>query len=71
MYASAQPLDFLDLAKNCSFLNWKLTVVPIIQRLICGWALDSFLDCGLGSRKPARPDSIIPILFIAPRVSSQ
>jgi len=22
-YVSAQPLDFLDLAKNCSFLNWK------------------------------------------------
>jgi hypothetical protein len=28
-YASAQSLDFLDLAKNCSFLNWKLTLVPI------------------------------------------
>ena len=26
-YASAQPLDFLDLAKNCSFLNWKLSSV--------------------------------------------
>jgi hypothetical protein len=24
MYTSAQLLDFLDLAKNCSFLNWKL-----------------------------------------------
>jgi len=22
-YVSAQFLDFLDLAKNCSFLNWK------------------------------------------------
>jgi hypothetical protein len=29
----------LDLAQNCSFLNWKLTLVPIILRLICGWAL--------------------------------
>ena len=28
-YASAQPLVFLDLAKNCSFLNWKLTLMPI------------------------------------------
>ena len=28
-YASAQPLVFLDLAENCSFLNWKLTLVPI------------------------------------------
>ncbi len=27
-YASAQSLVFLDLAKNCSFLNWKLTLVP-------------------------------------------
>jgi len=26
-YASAQSLDFLDLAKNCSFLNWKLSSV--------------------------------------------
>jgi len=26
-YASAQPLDFLDLAKNCSFLNRKLRCV--------------------------------------------
>jgi len=25
MYASAQPVDFLDLAKNCSFMNWKLS----------------------------------------------
>jgi hypothetical protein len=39
MYASAQSLNFLDLAKNCSFLNWKLTPVSIIQGLICGWAL--------------------------------
>jgi hypothetical protein len=29
-YASAQSLDFLDLAKNSSFLNWKLTPVPVI-----------------------------------------
>ena len=28
-YAYAQPLVFLDLAENCSFLNWKLTLVPI------------------------------------------
>ena len=28
IYASAQPLDFLDLAKNCTFLNWKLESVP-------------------------------------------
>ncbi len=26
MYVSAQSLDFLDLAKNCSFLNWKLVI---------------------------------------------
>jgi hypothetical protein len=24
MYASAQALDLLDLAENCSFMNWKL-----------------------------------------------
>ena len=38
-YASAQSLDFLDLAKNCSFLNWKLTPVPSVVRFISGWAL--------------------------------
>jgi hypothetical protein len=38
-YASAQSLDFLDLAKNCSFLNWKLTPVPINPFALCGWAL--------------------------------
>jgi hypothetical protein len=26
----AQSLDFLGLAKNCSFLNWKLELVPIV-----------------------------------------
>ena len=26
----AQSLDLLDLAKNCSFLNWKLKLVPIV-----------------------------------------
>ena len=30
-YASAQSLDFLDLAKNCSFLNRKLTLVPSVM----------------------------------------
>jgi hypothetical protein len=29
-YVSAQPLVFLDLAKNYPFMNWKL-IVPIIQ----------------------------------------
>ena len=37
-YASAQPLVFLDLEENCSFLNWKLTLEPIIEGFICGWA---------------------------------
>ena len=27
-YASAQSLDFLDLAANCSFINWKLQLAP-------------------------------------------
>ena len=26
----AQSLDFLDLAKNCSFLNWKPEILPIL-----------------------------------------
>jgi len=26
----AQYLDFLDLAENCSFVNWKLKLLPII-----------------------------------------
>ena len=38
-YASAQPLVFLDLAENCSFLNWKLTLVPI-----------EFFDSWMGTR---------------------
>jgi hypothetical protein len=29
-YASAQLLDFLDLAKNRSFLNWKLASVYFV-----------------------------------------
>ena len=29
MYASAQPLDFLDFVKNCSFLNWTLAIPSI------------------------------------------
>jgi hypothetical protein len=37
-YASAQSLDFLDLAKNCSFLNWKLTPVPTSFLTVRGWA---------------------------------
>jgi hypothetical protein len=40
-YASAQLLVFLDLAENCSFMNWKLTLVPIRLYGICGWALVS------------------------------
>jgi hypothetical protein len=27
-YASAQSLGFLDLAANCSFINWKLQLAP-------------------------------------------
>jgi hypothetical protein len=38
-YASAQPLDFLDLAKNCSFLHWELTLVPTDGKPFHGWAL--------------------------------
>jgi hypothetical protein len=41
-HASAQSLDFLDLAKNCLFLNWKLTLVPIDPYAIYGWALDYY-----------------------------
>jgi hypothetical protein len=40
-YVSAQLLVFLDLAENCSFMNWKLTLVPIRLYGICGWALVS------------------------------
>jgi hypothetical protein len=29
LYASAQSLDFLDLAEKCSFLNWKLKLLLI------------------------------------------
>jgi len=36
-HASAQSLDFLELAKNFSFLDWKLTLVPINPRVIRGW----------------------------------
>jgi hypothetical protein len=37
MYISAESLDFLDFAKNFSFLDWKLTSV---LSLIYGWARD-------------------------------
>jgi len=40
MYASAQSLDFFDLAENGSFLNWKLTLVSMIKELIYGWTLN-------------------------------
>jgi hypothetical protein len=30
LYASAQSLDFLDLAENYSFLIWKLKLSPIV-----------------------------------------
>jgi len=46
-YASAQSLDFLDLAKNCSFLNWKLTPVPTFFMGIRGWALAKMLKLDL------------------------
>jgi hypothetical protein len=35
VYTSAQLLDFLDLAKNCSFLNWKLHSAQV---RVCGRA---------------------------------
>jgi hypothetical protein len=35
-YASAQSLDFLDLAANCSFMNWKLQLAP---SGVSGWTL--------------------------------
>jgi len=39
-YASAQSLGFLDLAANCSFINWKLQLAP---SGVSGWTLVSFL----------------------------
>ena len=38
-YVSAQSLDFLDLAANCSFMNWKLQLAP---SGVSGWTLVSF-----------------------------
>ena len=38
-YASAQSLGFLDLAANCSFMNWKLQLAP---SGVSGWTLVSF-----------------------------
>ena len=38
-YASAQFLDFLDLAKNVSFLDWKLKPVLRTKKLIYEWVL--------------------------------
>jgi hypothetical protein len=37
-YASAQSLDFLDLAQNCSFMNWKL---ELASSGVSGWTLAS------------------------------
>jgi hypothetical protein len=42
----------LDLAKNCSFLNWKLTLVPINPYAIYGWALDGHGKQGLAIIMP-------------------
>jgi len=30
LYVSAQSLDLPDLAKNCSFLIWKLELMPVV-----------------------------------------
>jgi hypothetical protein len=35
-HASAQSLDFLDLAEDCSFLNWKL---KLVSSGVSGWKL--------------------------------
>ena len=44
MYVSAQSLDFFDLANPAvGGLNWKLTLVPMIWKIIYGWALAGFL----------------------------
>jgi hypothetical protein len=51
MYASAQSLDFLDLAKNSSFLDWELVPMPITKRLIYEWKLidyDLLVRCHTG-----------------------
>ncbi len=45
---SAHSLDFLDLAKKCSFLNWKLTPVPSVVRFISGWALATLRNWNTG-----------------------
>ncbi|MFO7784400.1 MAG: hypothetical protein R6V25_07180 [Desulfatiglandales bacterium] len=44
-YASAQPLDFLDLDKKSSFLNWKLAI-----------AKKTFLD---GHYTSAHPETLL------------
>ena len=43
LYASAQSLNFRAFAKNPSFLDWKLPLVPTITTLICVWALTDIL----------------------------
>ena len=46
-YASAQLLVFLDLAENCSFLNWKLTLVPIeFLRFVGALAMQEIVPVG-------------------------
>ena len=39
-YASAQSLGFLDLAQNCSFMNWKL---EFASSGVSGWTLNCLL----------------------------
>jgi len=57
MYASAQSLDFLDLAENGSFLNWKLTLVSMIKELIYGWTRTDSWECDVMTEKEEKfPD---------------
>jgi len=40
-YASSQSFDFLGLGQKSSFLDWKRYKVPIFNKTINGWALNS------------------------------
>ncbi len=53
MYASAQPLDFLDLVKNCSFLNWTLDS-PLISLMDGNYLQVCLKDVFWGSLKKGK-----------------
>ncbi|MGM0665622.1 MAG: hypothetical protein ACQET7_15780 [Thermodesulfobacteriota bacterium] len=67
-YASAQPLDFLDLDKKSSFLNWKLAsarkAFPDGHHLVSIQKWLIFLKSMLGFWHPIQLDKILATMSL-------